>query len=248
MALELVLVRHGQSVGNVARDRAEAAGAEAIEVAQRDADVPLSELGSHQAAALGRWLREPGNVPTSVWCSPYLRARQTAAVALGQAGLDLPVRVDERLRDRELGVLDLLTSRGVATRFPAEAQRRRWVGKMYYRPPGGESWCDIALRLRSFVSDLRSNSSTDRRLIVTHDAVIVMFRFVCEQLYEDDLYAIARQGSITNTSVTRLEYVADNRPWVLNSFNTDDHLLEVGVPAPDPVREAVPLDGGGSVG
>jgi broad specificity phosphatase PhoE len=43
--------------------------------------------------------------------------------------LDLPIRVDERLRDRELGVLDLLTMQGVKARFPQEAERRRWLGK-----------------------------------------------------------------------------------------------------------------------
>ncbi len=35
--------------------------------------------------------------------------------------LDRPIRVDERLRDRELGVLDLLTMQGVKARFPQEA-------------------------------------------------------------------------------------------------------------------------------
>ena len=41
---ELWLVRHGESVGNVAATAAEAARAEMIELASRDADVPLSEL------------------------------------------------------------------------------------------------------------------------------------------------------------------------------------------------------------
>ena len=61
--------------------------------------------------------------------------------------------VDERLRDRELGILDALTAHGVDVRLPAEAARRRWLGKFYYRPPGGEAWTDVALRLRSFLRD-----------------------------------------------------------------------------------------------
>ena len=40
----LWVVRHGQSAGNVARDRAEAAGLPLIDIATRDMDVPLSAL------------------------------------------------------------------------------------------------------------------------------------------------------------------------------------------------------------
>lgn len=51
-------MRHGQSAGNVARDSAEAAGLPVIDIAQRDIDVPLSELGRTQATALGHWFGE----------------------------------------------------------------------------------------------------------------------------------------------------------------------------------------------
>ena len=40
-------------------------------------------------------------------------------------------------------------------RHPAEVPRARraaaHVGKFYFRPPGGESWCDVILRLRSLI-------------------------------------------------------------------------------------------------
>ena len=52
---QLWIVRHGQSAGNVARDTADAAGLHSIDIAERDIDVPLSELGAQQAEALGRW-------------------------------------------------------------------------------------------------------------------------------------------------------------------------------------------------
>ncbi|MEE3921664.1 histidine phosphatase family protein [Micromonospora sp. BRA006-A] len=85
--------------------------------------------------------------------SPYLRAVRTAELALDGTGI--PASVDERLRDRELGVLDGLTAHGVTRRHPEEAQRRTRLGKFYYRPPGGESWTDVALRLRALLGDLR---------------------------------------------------------------------------------------------
>jgi broad specificity phosphatase PhoE len=52
---EIWLVRHGQSAGNVARDAAEAAAGLRVDIAERDVDVPLSELGMRQSQALGAW-------------------------------------------------------------------------------------------------------------------------------------------------------------------------------------------------
>jgi len=224
----LILVRHGESMGNVAREAAESSGSERIDIDQRDPDVPLSDLGRDQAVALGRWLAElpESDRPTEVWSSPYVRARQTAAEALAAAGLPLPIGTDERLRDRELGVLDLLTSAGVRNRFPEEAQRRRWLGKLYYRPPGGESWADVALRLRSFIGDLPRVGSGGRALVVCHDAIILLFRYVLEHLDEDGLFALARAGSIRNASVTVLELQPDG--WHAVIQNYDDYLARFG--------------------
>src|SRR5205085_109121 len=52
---EIWLVRHGQSAGNVARDAAEAAAGLRVEIAERDVDVPLSELGQRQSRARASW-------------------------------------------------------------------------------------------------------------------------------------------------------------------------------------------------
>jgi len=50
---ELILIRHGESMGNAAAAAANAAQAEVIVIDQRDADVPLSPIGLQQAEALG---------------------------------------------------------------------------------------------------------------------------------------------------------------------------------------------------
>ena len=118
----LGIVRHGESTGNVAAAAAETGRLERIDIPQRDADVPLSDTGREQAAAVGRWLAGLPEPPDVVVASPYLRAVQTAEIALETSGL-APHR-DERLRDRELGVLDLLTTHGVSTLLPDEAARR----------------------------------------------------------------------------------------------------------------------------
>jgi len=225
---ELIAVRHGESEGNVAREAAEAEQAELIKIDQRDPDVPLSARGRDQAEAVGRWLAgyAPGQPLAAVWSSPYVRARQTAEIALDVAQVALPVRVDERLRDRELGVLDLLTGRGVAARHPDEAERRRWLGKLYYRPPGGESWADVALRLRSFLVDVERQETRGGVLVFCHDALIMLLRYVLEGMEEAELLDLARTTSVANGSVTRI--VAADGGWTIAGFNEVDHLHAAG--------------------
>jgi broad specificity phosphatase PhoE len=242
---QLLLVRHGESLGNVAREQAVAANADVIEIDRRDADVDLSELGEQQADALGHWLAAQPETerPQAVWSSPYVRALDTARRAVTKAGLDVPFTVDERLRDRELGVLDLLTGSGVNARFPDEARRRSWLGKLYYRPPGGESWADVVLRLRSVLLDLEARAGVERVLISTHDAIILLFRYVCEELDERALLDLAAHTSVVNASVTRIERRTDADRWQVTAFNESAHLEERGVaPTEHPGNQDVHAD------
>ncbi|MDN4643805.1 histidine phosphatase family protein [Arthrobacter sp. PsM3] len=227
---ELLLVRHGESQGNVAATQAHRSGAYDINVPARDADVELSDTGRGQALALGRLLAEfPADRRAAVWSSPYLRAVQTAELAVRTGGWQTSPLLDERLRDRELGILDMLTSAGVEARLPQEAERRRWLGKFYYRPPGGESWADVVLRLRSLVADLDRLCSGQRVLLVCHDAVILLFRYILEGLTEGELLDLAAASAILNASVTRFVRPGGTGPWHLESFNMADHLMSEGV-------------------
>jgi 2,3-bisphosphoglycerate-dependent phosphoglycerate mutase len=205
---ELFLVRHGESAGNVARDLAESSGEEWIDIADRDMDVPLSDRGIEQARALGRWLKDLGSrAPTVAIASPYRRAADTATVAIGSSGLGINAVLDERLREREFGILDRLTRKGIIARHPEEAEARIRVGKFYYRPPGGESWCDVALRVRSAVDTIAREYAGEPVLVVAHEVVILMFRYVLEQLTEAQVLAIGAETALVNCGVT--EFVVD---------------------------------------
>ncbi|MBT1003312.1 histidine phosphatase family protein [Paenarthrobacter sp. DKR-5] len=234
-AVELILVRHGESEGNLVATAAQAAGSETIDTDRRDADVPLSGAGRRQAEAVGKWLSSlaPSQFPQSAWCSPYRRARETAELAGLEFEPEFGMRLDERLRDRELGVLDMLTRAGVEARYPEEARRREWLGKFYYRPPGGESWADVALRLRSLLAELDQLEEGRRVAVVCHDAVILLLRYVCEGLTEEHLLSIASTSTVRNGSVTRLVRPSGKGLWELESFNEVDHLEAGGAPVTD---------------
>ena len=118
----LWVVRHGQSAGNVARDAADAAGDLRIALDHRDVDVPLSALGEQQAQALGGWFAagEEDGRPEIMLASPYVRAVQTAEIFRGAGGCaaDEKICIDERLREKEFGILDGLTRRASRRRIP----------------------------------------------------------------------------------------------------------------------------------
>ncbi|MEV4756030.1 histidine phosphatase family protein [Micromonospora sp. NPDC049559] len=232
---ELTIVRHGQSTANAAFADAQARGLADHGVTGRDADIELSPLGWQQATHLGRWLatRPAGQRPDHIVCSPYVRARQTwtrVAETAAAQGVSYPeARVDDRLCDRLMGDLELMTPAMIAQRFPAEAARLAADGPYAYLPPGGETFDDVAARVRAVLADLNAHHPGERVLIVAHDAVVVTVRHILDGLPFTDLDAILAATPIANTSLTR--YVHANGRLDLVEFAVTPHLTGADVPA-----------------
>jgi broad specificity phosphatase PhoE len=229
------LVRHGESAGNVARQEAEARGSLKVKLPQRDIDVPLSSRGERQASALGKWFASVADEekPTVVISSPYVRTRETARLLLEEAGVDWQKIVfitDERLREKEFGIFDRLTKQGVREKYPEQYEMRNALGKFYHRPPGGESWCDVILRLRSMVNSLRLEFTGERVLIVTHEVVISCFRYLIENMTEEELLAIDRAHDVANCSITSYEFdpTSNRQNMKLSLLNYTQHLEKIG--------------------
>ena len=237
---ELWLIRHGQSAGNVARDVAEAAAGHEIDIAERDVDVPLSELGIRQSEALASWFASlpQHERPNVVLHSPYVRAAETAKILIRRLERDtlLAVNADERLREKEFGILDRLTTHGIAHKYPELYAQRQHVGKFYFRPPGGESWCDVILRLRSVLDTLSRDWRHERVVIVAHQVIVNCFRYLIERLDEDAILAIDRLGDVPNCGI--IEYRCDpalgkHGRLVLVQTNVVAPLEESGTPVTD---------------
>ena len=205
------LVRHGQSQGNVARDEADETGAHEIGIDMRDVDVPLSALGIEQAEAAGAYFASlpVDERPEVVLSSPYERARQTSELickAGALAGGPGRTIIDERLREREFGIFDRLTTLGIRGKFPEEAEHRSRLGKFYHRPPGGESWADVILRLRSMLNTINLHYSDRRVLVVCHQVVVLCMRYILEELDEAQILAIDKAADVLNCGICAYEF------------------------------------------
>jgi probable phosphoglycerate mutase len=240
----LWVVRHGESAGNVARDAAHAAGQAEIEIKARDVDVALSALGEKQSRALGRWFAAmaPGDRPDVVLSSPYLRAVGTAEIVKTEGGLAADFskfHIDERLREKEFGVLDRLTRLGIEQRHSDQAGFRRMLGKFYHRPPGGESWCDVILRLRSVLDTVSLHYGGKRVLVVGHQVVVLCLRYLLEDMDEKTILAIDAEGDVANCGITEYRFQpeqAGSGHLALERYNFVAPLLREGTPvtsAPD---------------
>ena len=237
----LWLVRHGQSAGNVARDAAEAEGRPLIDIAGRDVDVPLSSLGVRQARALGQWFGTlPADArPSVVLTSPYRRAIATTEQLAEAAGLSLSslaYAVDERLREKEFGMLNRLTRSGIAAQYPEQAALRAHIGKFYYRPPSGESWCDVLLRLRSVLDEIQLRFADERVLVVAHQVIVLCFRYLLERMTEEQILDIDRRHDVANCSVTwyeRAPGAAGHDEMRLGEYNFVAPLEAAGTPVTD---------------
>lgn len=197
MPSRITAVRHGQSESNVAFEEALRSGA-SIVLEHPDGSVSLSPLGREQATALGRRLAAE-DPPDLVLCSPYRRAVQTWELVAAELDASPKVRLDARLRDHEMGQWSGMNLTAIRDRFPEESENL--VARLYagYRPPGGESFPDVADRLREVLEELRAGHAGRRVLIVAHDSVVLMLKHVIEEIPMDVMeeFAPVRNASVS---------------------------------------------------
>ncbi|MCA1626330.1 MAG: histidine phosphatase family protein, partial [Acidobacteria bacterium] len=82
-----------------------------------------------------------------------------------------------------------------------------------------ESWCDVAFRIRSVWRDIREDFADESVMIVTHEAVIRIFRYVLENLSEEEILAIDKSCNVQNCAVTSYNFEAETRKFVMCQDN-----------------------------
>ncbi len=214
----LVIVRHGESERNVAKERARLAAQGVYGMGLRDVDTPLTALGHEQAIKTGRFLAGRFKFD-AVFSSPYLRTRQTTDDILKALQPKPRLIVEERLREIEFGSMDGLTPAGFEQRFPEEFERRKREGKYWYRPPGGESRPDVALRVHSFLGTLTRDYSRQSVLVVCHSVVVLIFRRLLERWGEEEYMKTDAEADVLNCAMTAYRFNRKSRRFELDHYN-----------------------------
>jgi broad specificity phosphatase PhoE len=117
----------------------------------------LSERGRREAKQLGE--RRGDDRIDAVFTSDLRRAIQTAEIAF--AATSIPILQDARLRECDYGELN----GGPRERVAVERLRR--ISTPF---PGGESYEDAVVRMRSFLGDLERLWDGSRVLLIGHSA------------------------------------------------------------------------------
>ncbi len=139
-------VRHGETPGNAERRF-------------QTPDVPLSEAGRAQAAAVAATLRETTRAE-AILSSDYARAWETART-IGEH-LQLAVTEEPALRERNFGI-----ARGQLYADIGEETIALWRSP-HYRIEEGESWADVYVRMGEFLERLRTAPPARELILVTH--------------------------------------------------------------------------------
>ena len=185
--IELILARHGESHGNLDRSLGP--------------DTQLTDLGREQAGRLGVWLAGQGYAFTAFYCSPLLRARQTADIVNTHFGL--PIVFDPDLREGELTFI-----RGMPIRSaPLGPDPQASLG------PGYQGFCDQVGRVASRILE---EDPEGRVLVISHAGTLgTMVRLIL------GIHTLV--VSIDHAAVHSLRW-ADGR-WWLRYLNRQEHLV-----------------------
>ncbi len=192
LPIELVLVRHGESEGNVAvkkSKKGDHSHFEDPEFASRHSKTYLlTDLGAAQAQQAGEWLKENGlDSFDHYYVSPYHRTRQTAKL------LNLPKAKWHRpkviLRERDRGRADVISVKALKENF-AYVPKGEDQEPYLFRFPDGESLADVELRIRHILKTMEREAAGKRVIVVCHGEVMWCFRMVLEGLSLDEFYTL----------------------------------------------------------
>lgn len=198
------LVRHGETEWNLSGRW------------QGHADAPLTDRGESQARALGERFKTESF--DACYVSDLDRAMRTAKLISGPTGMNF--EPDARLRERDLGVMQGLTTQEMLERCPDVFDSFRNAGPDYIVPEG-ESFRQFHERCVEALEDYVSRHQGERVLLVTHGGVLgAIFRYVAQVPLE------AQRGYVLlNCSVNVVDKLGDS--WNLLHWGDVSHLNDL---------------------
>lgn len=211
--MQLLLVRHGESIGNVTRQL-------------QKRDEPLTERGRRQARDLAAFLAERPELRV-VYASPLARAFETAEIIGAAIGLrPLPL---EGLAEIDVGDAAGMTFDEWSERDPASAARWREEG-IDFIWPNGESGRQLGARTAAEIDRIISAHRLDPGavVVVSHGGALAWM--IAHLLREPrDRWP---DHQLSNCSLTEITIDPDEQAVTFVCHNEVSHL------SPEPVEDA----------
>ena len=241
----IIAVRHGQSVGNIARHEAFLRDNNSFYEDPNFLDInpdhyELSQLGVEQSKKAGEFLRQVLLLNPGVYFSSNnFRTRQTAAYVFPDAILNIN---EPLLRERNYAGFDKLTKEDWQRRLK-EANISDLEDSYDWKVPGGESAKDIEKRLDSFLSKLSEiKTDSDDTFIFTHGDLLQVLRVMLHKLDPSEYIkfkTMAKNGvkncqififnldPKTNELISEETYFYENEQWHKGVYNRTSKIMEV---------------------
>ena len=198
---EIILIRHGETEWNLSGRW------------QGHADSALSPRGIAQAESLST--RMAKEIVDHVYASDLERAQHTSRLVGSEANWSFTLMPE--LRERDLGVLEGLTTDEMLVKHPDVYRSFREDGPDY-QPPGGESFEQFCDRCSSAIEELARLHPGKKIVAVTHGGVLgAIFRYVL-RIHLD----AGRNYVLLNCSLNRIQKDGDR--WNLVSWGDVAHL------------------------
>lgn len=196
------MVRHGETILNI------------LNRAQGWADSPLTREGVHQAALLGRTIKETPIIFDAAFTSDSGRARETARLVLEYSGQNtFPLTETKDLRETAFGSFEGCNSdemwkqgglavgvTGMSHRSSSDLKIRALEGiKSKDKIGCAESFADVRQRITGFLDRVLLKSDASSILLVSHSMLICC---MLRSLFSNEL----KMERVPNASVTKIRY------------------------------------------
>lgn len=218
LAKHLLLVRHGESEGDVRRALADQPLSDML--AKHPRDEEETERGHEQSLASGQWIAKfvlgTYGFGQFDWqrTSPLIRTKQSA----DSLGLPGEWADEERLAERDRGKIQGMTKKQHQEQFP-ESYDQMLNYPFLWTPPGGESLLRVSMRFGELMDEFMHSDATSG-ILMTHRDVLWAAHIPLDHVPVDEIQDINTDilynGHVvhyTNVDPETGEAQADKQLW-----------------------------------
>lgn len=216
---KVYLIRHGKTQWNLESRYQGANG-----------DSPLLKDSYREIELLANSLQR---IPFEhAYTSPLKRARVTAQALLNHLNPEIPLTIDSRLKEFNLGKMEGMHFEDVAAKWPEVLKNFRHHPDKYDESlVEGESFLEVIARFRAAIEEYCRQYPNGNILVISHGAAL---NAAINALIGTPLAHLKDRGGLSNTSTTIL-ITNDGRHFELEKWNDTSYLHKSKVDPTDTI-------------